>query len=726
MKIETSNEQLLGSTGKSAAFSIAADSKAFQILSSGIYKHKIRAIVREFSCNAYDAHLMNNSKLPWEITVPTEFNPRFTIKDYGPGLSEDSMFKVFTRYFESTKSGSEIGGFGLGAKSPFSYTDTFTVESIHDGICTIYNASMLNGFPQLFKMNESKASAGETGIKVTIPCKSADIQEWQKEIKIVLQPFSTNQYRLICPREFDFEKFEDLDDYNEDWFVGEKCYQHYSSINAICGNIVYPITGIDDLDVGWIKAKFDCIFVHFKVNEIMPQPSREQLQLDEKTVKNIKARLGEINKKLYEDDLNSLKSVAYNRHIVRKIKSMSYLCQVFLRASNIEFNGMTVDNIINSVSDMSSNYDIYNAQSYYKAYKDSPKRMRLYPIGFKTRSMAALKTYELISVDETRIDVLLLDDPAYTIKKVKESIKCLTLSGKVGEGSNIVAVYNNASGDAFLQQLKSDMLGDDVVIHKLTDCYKLFHLLPKTPKVKRGLKEKRPTAPNVIKYSISGGKATSENLNLTKSEILELSDKKWVCIYGIDGIRSIKSNQIDLYNLNIDRIVDACKFYDVDEFYAVRPSAYNHTKNFDQCLIEYISSNLEYSLINLNPEDYFTFNSDKEHSFTKRISKSNISWVVYNALGFKYSKYFIDLMTLYHNSWHAYFRNNSALNAVYEQVEKYTADCKSKHIEAVEKFKEAHPLVYYYLNDTYRRQNVPENFENDISRSLTLSRVCNV
>lgn len=47
--------------------------------------------------------------------------------DYGCGLSQRRVQDVFTTFGASTKRDNnyEIGGFGLGAKSPLAYADTF-------------------------------------------------------------------------------------------------------------------------------------------------------------------------------------------------------------------------------------------------------------------------------------------------------------------------------------------------------------------------------------------------------------------------------------------------------------------------------------------------------------------------------------------------------------------------------------------------------------------------
>ena len=117
-------------------FTIKATGKAFRILSSGLYKEKILAIVRELSCNAYDAHVdAGKADLPFDVHLPNALEPFYLIRDYGKGLSQEAMETVYTTYFESTKTESNevIGGLGLGCKSPLSYVDQFTVTSFQGG-----------------------------------------------------------------------------------------------------------------------------------------------------------------------------------------------------------------------------------------------------------------------------------------------------------------------------------------------------------------------------------------------------------------------------------------------------------------------------------------------------------------------------------------------------------------------------------------------------------------
>lgn len=58
MKLATqTNEAVMGNVQGVGEFRIRNSAKAFNILSSGLYANKIRAIIRELSCNAVDSHV---------------------------------------------------------------------------------------------------------------------------------------------------------------------------------------------------------------------------------------------------------------------------------------------------------------------------------------------------------------------------------------------------------------------------------------------------------------------------------------------------------------------------------------------------------------------------------------------------------------------------------------------------------------------------------------------
>lgn len=118
---------------KAEKFGIGNSRVIMEILRGKMYSNPIQTICQEIMSNARDAHReVGKEHVPIEVKLPNKLEPTFWIRDFGPGITPDRMANVFILYGVSTKRSDNIqtGGFGLGAKSPFSYSDTFSVVSI--------------------------------------------------------------------------------------------------------------------------------------------------------------------------------------------------------------------------------------------------------------------------------------------------------------------------------------------------------------------------------------------------------------------------------------------------------------------------------------------------------------------------------------------------------------------------------------------------------------------
>lgn len=169
MKIAESFTSPVDISGKE--FTIAASPKAFKILSDGLYKDKILAVVRELSCNAWDSHISaGNTDTSFDVVLPTVENKTFSIRDYGTGLSKELVESVYTTYFSSTKTNSNetTGALGLGSKAPFSLLNEFTIESFYNGTRYTFLAFIgSNGCPQISLLEES-ATRQPNGLKIIL------------------------------------------------------------------------------------------------------------------------------------------------------------------------------------------------------------------------------------------------------------------------------------------------------------------------------------------------------------------------------------------------------------------------------------------------------------------------------------------------------------------------------------------------------------------------------
>lgn len=177
---------------KTKGFTIAASSKAFQILSDQLYTDKPRAILRELSTNALDAHIAaGKADVPFEVQLPTTWDSTLIVKDYGTGLSPEQIESLYTTYFGSDKSHTNdlVGGLGLGSKSPFSYTDQFTAVSRHHGTKYTYAAFIgMDSTPQITLISQ-EATDETNGFEVHVPVKESDIYTFEKTAQRVFEYF---------------------------------------------------------------------------------------------------------------------------------------------------------------------------------------------------------------------------------------------------------------------------------------------------------------------------------------------------------------------------------------------------------------------------------------------------------------------------------------------------------------------------------------------------------
>lgn len=170
-------------TGESRQFTIAATGKAFSILVSGIYSDAIGSIVREITSNAYDAHIRNgNPDVPFETRLPNSLNPTFSVRDYGCSMTHEFMMDSYSTLFESSKSGSnnEVGAFGLGAKSVYSYTDAFSITCWLDGEVRSYAVGLnTDGIPAITLVHRAPSTERQ-GVEVNFAVAAADFQAFNR------------------------------------------------------------------------------------------------------------------------------------------------------------------------------------------------------------------------------------------------------------------------------------------------------------------------------------------------------------------------------------------------------------------------------------------------------------------------------------------------------------------------------------------------------------------
>ncbi len=318
---------------KGSLFSISDMSFIFDILRSKIYSNPIESICREYSCNARDAHIeINNGSRPIEINFPSTLDPNWKCKDYGPGISPSRMEDVFIKYAASTKRNDNnlVGGYGLGCKTAYSYTDSFSIETIVDGIKYFYTASIdETRAGKMFKVDEQPTTE-PNGTTIIVPVKKDDFQTF------INATIKTTEYWNVKPilkgthplPEYTTFKDKILFCSGKDWDIYHPDIKRLKYTNYDIDRALILIAGIpynfSAIDLG---IKFErhytssisnenrinsliknYLIINMPIGSISLSSSRETIHFDEKTKKVIKNKLIEILNDLKEKLLEKIKN----------------------------------------------------------------------------------------------------------------------------------------------------------------------------------------------------------------------------------------------------------------------------------------------------------------------------------------------------------------------------------------------------------------------------------
>jgi len=362
MKLHTNHNVIeRGGIASETSFTIKTNALSFNILSSGLYTDPIMAIVRELSCNAYDAHVAaKRADKPFEVHLPNELEPFLSIKDYGTGLSDEDIQGrmepvmvtgpngeliqevdangepvfvrtggLYTTYFDSSKTDSNdyIGALGLGSKSPFSYSDAFEVISRFEGKRRTY-AIFLNesGIPTVALMGENETDE-ESGLEVIITIQQEDFNKFSSRTATALKYFPVKP-KVTGALHFDFDALPSQRIETKDWMIAPSNWSGSEYI-AVQGNVAYRV------DVNQLRSSLDKdlleflndskVVTFFNIGELEVSANREEIRYDKRSLaamviklkkvhkefsKVLEKKLGKINKKYWQAciELNKLSS----------------------------------------------------------------------------------------------------------------------------------------------------------------------------------------------------------------------------------------------------------------------------------------------------------------------------------------------------------------------------------------------------------------------------------
>lgn len=159
------------------------------------YKYPLESTIREAASNAYDSHIMSNKiDTPFHVRLKKNEtgNYNLEIEDYGLGLDEEGFYKYYMKLGNSSKRGvaGVLGYYGCGAKAALSYTNSYEVICIKDGIERKYLIFKGEEYPESTKIYE-KVTEKENGVLIKLTIDRWDYTDAKNAIREQLCYFKT-------------------------------------------------------------------------------------------------------------------------------------------------------------------------------------------------------------------------------------------------------------------------------------------------------------------------------------------------------------------------------------------------------------------------------------------------------------------------------------------------------------------------------------------------------
>jgi len=280
---------------KSQAFGFSKDAEEmiFSMFTKNIYSNPIGSLVREITSNCFDSHKEAGVTDPVIIRLSRENNEYYlSFVDVGMGMSRERITKVYSKYFESTKrnDNNQIGGFGIGGKTPLAYGESFFLITTFNHIRYTYNIRKGKTSPVLDLLDTQKTT-DHNGTTIKVPVRQSDISSFEREINrqlyyfenVIFEGFSSavqNDYTIVEGKTFLYRG------------------NNYNSAMHIClGRVAYPI----DYNVFGDVYSNDWsvpVALKFNIGEINVTASREAIDYTPATKKLIQQRLKEAKAEL--------------------------------------------------------------------------------------------------------------------------------------------------------------------------------------------------------------------------------------------------------------------------------------------------------------------------------------------------------------------------------------------------------------------------------------------
>lgn len=265
------------------------------------YKNSIGAIVREITSNCFDSHSEAGVTEVVHVKIGKDDTGWYwSAEDFGVGLSPERMSDIYVSYLKSTKesSNNQIGCFGLGSKSPLSYTDLFHIRTRYNGIEYSYILRKGEKTPRLEKLFEDPTTE-RNGTLIKIYIKNGKKYSYSN-LEPEIWRFKEECQKQLCY--FENVYFEGCDIDNTYKIIEGKywkkntMYTPFSSMHISLGSVAYPIDW-DNLGIEEISLD---IALKFNIGELDIIQTREDVKYTPRTKEAILEKIKLVKEEFIE------------------------------------------------------------------------------------------------------------------------------------------------------------------------------------------------------------------------------------------------------------------------------------------------------------------------------------------------------------------------------------------------------------------------------------------
>jgi len=555
----------------------------FNLLRSKIYSNPARIICQEIASNARDAHReVGKDGVPVKIHLPSALDPQWRCRDYGLGVNPDRMENVFVRYGASTKreDNHQTGGFGIGAKTPWAYSDSFGiitycpeeewVNSNDDK--TYYNVMIKRTYVAYVdetrigcvRLLSEEVTEESQGTEIIVTVKEADFSNFSKWTRWACDYWDTRPI-IEGDAGFKFSNFDIVFE-GEDWELIKFTENNYDNvhspmvildgtpysidINSLVESNTYnmqiEVENDKTIDINLYSLNKFPLRLCFETGELAVTANRESIDYKESDLDVI---IQKINKAI----------VGIRKQFIDKLDNITNLWEANVTWSSLksdyEFLLPKVEWNGHQLSD-NGNISIYNYNVKNVVFRlDGSGKIRYRHgnhINFKEKSILVLQDEFDKPVKKRKIYTLLLDNPGFEVQAIatihNEQSKAQDAYDKFNQEnsfdemqpvllSTVIATKlpsKNATGSVTINSTSNDRLKQ---LHRLCDIFKPdgSKLYNQMVNLKDGVKRYYVIYYRKCYYLRSGKYQYWGNSSISNEKIIEIAKNCNIDIYVIEN-----------------------------------------------------------------------------------------------------------------------------------------------------------------------------------------------